>query len=104
MIEPKVLTFWQEFQEFQHWIPLLHFVLQTVLTSTYKLVLSSFDINDIVENNQLNIKQNIHYLGNGVDLVRMTEACEEHFDFLQDNHANAETEELKVTTVRQQSS
>ena len=60
-------------------------------------IFSCFDIDDVIQNASLTIKENIYYLGEGVNLQRMTESAREHFDYLQEQHErSASEEELKV--------
>lgn len=59
-----------------------------------------FDIDEIIHNASLTIKENIYYLGEGVNLQRMTESAREHFDYLQEQHErSASEEELKQAAI-----
>ena len=60
---------------------------------------SSFDIEELIQNTQLPLKENINYLGNGVNMRHMTEKAQEHFELLEKRHQiSGVDEELKVST------
>lgn len=51
-----------------------------------------------MQNTELTLKDNIDYLGNGVNMRHMTEKAREHFEMLQTRHQiSGADEELKVS-------
>ena len=73
-------------------------IVSSVLVSNKYNLVSNFDISEVFDQ-ELSVKENFYYLGNGVNLKKMTESAREHFDFLATQHErNGDSEEeLKVS-------